>query len=202
MTDLAITAPKSCLALDLATATGYAYNDIREAVPTSNRFLAGTIRLQEPDEITKARRLRMDRRCDVRVIRLFDWLRGLPFEPDIVVFEDVQFQSYTQQCQLWSSLRAAVWLAFNHAPINIECVPVATLKKFATGHGGATKQMMCDALWRQYPDRFGPSQKKESVWDFFGMAAGPSGSPQRLDDNAVDAIWLWLWARINLMRTP
>jgi hypothetical protein len=60
----------------------------------------------------------------------------------------------------------------------IECVPTGTLKKFATGHGGATKEMMEVHLKRKHP----------GCWR--------SG----LDDNGVDALWLWQWARQNLSR--
>lgn len=179
--------PKLVLALDLATATGYAYND-------NNTFRAGTVQLQQANEITDARKLRMNRRRDGRIARLHKWLTDPEFiSPDIVIFEDVEFQSYTQQCQLWSSLRATVWLAF-HSTINIECVPVATLKKFATGHGGATKEMMAHALAVQHPNRFRITTKKCVVED---IARGDF-----LDDNAVDATWLWLWAQLNLCRTP
>lgn len=177
--------PKRVLALDLATKTGYAYNDC-------NTFRAGTVCLQQANEITDARKLRMNRRRDGRIARLHQWLTGPEFYPDIVVFEDVEFQSYTQQCQLWSSLRAALWLAFS-STINVECVPVATLKKFATGHGGATKEMMALALTVQHPNRFRIFTKKCVVVD--------TVRGDILDDNAVDAIWLWLWAQLNLCRT-
>jgi len=52
------------------------------------------------------------------------------------------------------------------------------LKKFATGHGGATKPMMESALRRKYP----------SFWNPY------------MDDNAIDAAWLYLWAKQNLGR--
>jgi len=160
----------NCLALDLGTNTGYATN--------ANGFRAGTWELATAAQ-TKARRVdRLDRRCDPRIRYFYDKLKardeGINF--DLVVFEDVQFQSYTMQCQLWSSYRAAMWLAFPRA--HFECVPVSTLKKFATGHGGAIKEMMANALTRQHPN---------ALW------AG-------LDDNAVDAVWLWLWAKRNFGR--
>jgi hypothetical protein len=96
----------------------------------------------------------------------------------LVVFEDVQFTTYTQQTQLWSLFRAAVWLALPPASTIYECVPVATLKKFATGHDGADKAGMAKYLFLRYPEYKG-----------YG-----------LDDNAIDAIWIYKWAKENLSR--
>lgn len=159
-----------CLALDLATKTGFAFNN------APCEFQASTWELGTVKENKAASAERLNRRRDPRVVKLFDTLKC--YNADLVVFEDVEFRSSLYQMQLWSSLRAAAWLAFPQA--HFECVPVGTLKKFATGHGGATKQMMAKALWRQHPE----------------LAPIFPG----LDDNAIDAIWLWLWARKNLAR--
>ena len=97
--------------------------------------------------------------------------------PDVVVFEDVQFSSYTAQTQLWSSFRAVVWLVLGTKSL-LECVPVSTLKLFATGSGAADKAAMLKALVRKHPEIQAAS----------------------LDDNAVDAIWLWKWAQTHLSR--
>ncbi len=166
---------QNILALDLGTKTGYAYNFNEE-------FFAGTWTLATDKELKAIRQPRLDRRRDPRVITLFRTLAseiGPWVRPEIVVFEDVQFASYTGQVQLWASLRAAVWLAFD-APVNIECVPVGTLKKFATGHGGATKDSMANYLKAQHPECYRPA----------------------LDDNAVDAAWLWIWAKERLCFQP
>lgn len=158
------------LALDLGTTTGIASN-------RGDTFWAGSKRWATPDEIKINRKFRQDRRQDPRLVKFFNFLQAY-HDLDCVIFEDVQFQSSTMQTQLWSSFRTAVWLAFPKTLI--DCVPVGTLKKFATGNGGATKEQMENALKRQHPTRW--------------TAA--------LDDNAIDAIWLWLWAQKNLSRTP
>lgn len=158
------------LALDFGTKTGYCYGHSLQT------FVPGTWKLATAKEITAWRKKRLDRRCDLRIARLWTYVRI--FSPDLVVFEDVEFSSYTKQIQLWSSLRAAAWIAFPSA--RFECVPVGTLKKFATGAGNATKEMMEASLYKQYP-----------VTTFF---------KDTLDDNAVDALWIWLWARHNLSR--
>lgn len=157
------------LALDLGTKTGYAYS-------RGSDFMAGTWTLAKAKQISEARRTRMDRRCDPRIWQLHSTLLAYVNRADIVVFEDVQFSSTTMQTQLWASLRAAVWIAFCHPSIIIECVPVGTLKKFATGHGGATKEMMKAACKR------------------LGY------STDSLDDNAIDAIFLHRWAQQYLCR--
>jgi hypothetical protein len=106
--------------------------------------------------------------------------------PDVIVFEDVEFSTYTGQTQMWSALRSAVWLSDvgqedSHKVKLIECVPVSTLKKFATGHGGATKDMMEARLRREHPGVF-------------------VGRKQKPDDNEVDAVWIYQWAWAALGR--
>ncbi len=165
------------LALDPATKTGYCVGDIG-TVPK-----AGTLTLATPVEITAFRKRRMDRRQDPRPIRLYGMLGEMCYgnfkAPDIIIFEDVQFQSYTQQCQLWSSLRAAIWLfAHFHGVRMIDCLGVTKLKQFATGYGAADKDAMARALYKKHP-----------VF-----------KAQGLDDNGVDAAWLWLWAAETFKR--
>lgn len=156
------------LALDLGSTTGYAFDD--GGLPT-----CGSTEWATKAELSKAKKGRMDRRCDVRVVAFAHWLRAFHDQVDMVVFEDVEFIKYRMQAQLWASYRTAVWLTFpSH---KIECVSLKTLKKFA-GHGGADKDMMRSFLVRKHPELFDMS----------------------LDDNAIDATWLWLWAKKNLGR--
>jgi crossover junction endodeoxyribonuclease RuvC len=171
---------KSILALDLGTKTGWAYRDAKGVIST------GTWVLQTPEETTAAALLRRDRTLDMRVPVLYrklktfweevkvkqDFIDGL----DFLVFEDVQFSKFTQQTQLWSSLRAAVWLfCFNYG-IARDCCPVATLKKFATGSGNAPKPVMIEAAKKLFPQ-----------------------IEMTFDDNAADALCLLQWA-INLTK--
>lgn len=177
-------------ALDLALNCGYAYNTFTEV------FYCGTLALATRQETALNRKQRMDRRQDPRVMKFFKHIRELQAINafDLFIFEDVEFSSYTYQCQLWSALRTAVWTAVDDTAI-IECVPVATLKRFATGHGGATKAMMCSALVRKN-SRFFKSDNPEYVW----YQPPITRNRELLDDNAVDAIWLWQWAAQNLSR--
>jgi Holliday junction resolvasome RuvABC endonuclease subunit len=169
------------LALDLATNTGFAFNDDKGA------FHCGTWSL----DITKQdRKQRLNRRNDPRVTQLFNHVQVLHtmYNFDVLVIEDVEFQTYTLQCQLWSSLRAAAWLGAASVKF-FEAVPVGTLKKFATGHGGATKQLMIRALYRTDPRFY-----KHSCDSMKAVYEG-----REIDDNAVDAVWLWKWAK-NFLR--
>lgn len=121
-------------------------------------------------EVTQWGKERATRRRDPRVPRFFDYLRSLP-RPDLVVFEDVLFVSSRKQAHLWSSFRTAIWLAFS-SETTTECIDTSALKKFATGGGSADKDMMKKHLLLQHPE-----------W-----------KKAQLDDNAVDALWLFYWA--------
>lgn len=176
------------LALDLGTNTGFAYN-------VDNTFHCGTKLLATKQQLAEQKRLRFERRMDRRVMELFRWVRSLAesHHIELIVFEDVLFSSTTYQTQLWASLRAAVWLA---CPANVatDCVAVGSLKKFA-GHGGATKEMMGLFLCRA-DTRFCRIGKVNPKF-FFRQS---TDLLQPIDDNAVDAIWIWKWAQATLSR--
>lgn len=156
------------LALDLGTKTGYAYN-------RGEAFVAGTWTLGTSKEIKQWGKERLTRRKDPRIMRLCVHLAELGLF-DVLVFEDVQFSVYTQQTQLWSSFRSAIWLCGQSTVT--ECIPVTTLKKFATGNGGEQKEGMELMLKKNHPN----------LW-----RAG-------MGNDTVDATWLWLWSRKNFSR--
>lgn len=157
------------LALDLGTDTGWATN--------APEFRCGTWKLATTKEIRDWGRQRMTRRRDWRTARMKGFVEATIPAPDLIIFEDVQFASSTLQVQLWASLRTAVWLSFlNYPRMIFECVNVSKLKKFATGHGNATKEMMEAALFRKYPEL------KNKV----------------VGDDAVDAVWLLKWAEAHI----
>lgn len=134
------------LALDLATHTGWAHN--LEGVHV------GTWTLATKKEITQWGKNRLTRRLDPRILRLTNEVRIWCSSVDCIIFEDVEFGSSRMQTQLWSALRAAVWLACTDCVGNIhyDCVNVKTLKKWGTGNGNADKAMMIAAARRQRPD--------------------------------------------------
>ena len=163
------------LGLDLGTQTGACWN-------SSEKLFVESWQLATLKELKLAKKERFDRRKDPRILALYRRLLYVRdnYKPDVVAFEDVQFASYTQQVQLWSSLRAMVWFVFREH--FIDCVPVGTLKKFATGKGDADKNAMI---------RFA----KASVGTF--------NNPSTInfpDDNAADAYWIWKWAGYTFAR--
>lgn len=162
------------LGLDLGTKTGWATN-------AGGTLQAGIWNLATPQEIREWGKQRITRRRDPRVARLAQKLESFCDNVDLVIFEDVQFTSYTLAVQLWSSLRAALWLMCGGGakPV-MECVPVGTLKLFATGCGNATKGRMLHAA-------------KRSPY-FVNLPL------QQLDDNAIDALFLFQWGLIKLSR--
>ena len=159
------------LALDLGTFTGVAWN---YGPPP----WATTWKLATPKEVTAWGRNREVRRCDPRIERLKHNLEHFSLHPDLVVFEDVEFSTYTKQTQLWASFRTVIWVVFGGRAV-IDCVPVTTLKKFATRNGNADKAQMKAEMFKQYPD-----------------------TDPNLDDNAIDALWIIKWAEKNLSRLP
>lgn len=88
-------------------------------------------------------------------------------DASVIAFEDVQFVRSQAQGQLWGSFRASIWLAAIEP--TFKAVSVGTLKKFATGDGSADKDKMRIALKEKY-------------------------ELEVEDDNAVDAIWLAIYA--------
>lgn len=170
------------LGIDLGTKTGFALS--------LNGVLGqcGTWVLSKPKEITYARELRLDRRADPRFLRLYDNLLNfhLANPLDYVIFEDVQFAVSVMASQLWSSLRSAVWLLSRHG-VQIDCVPVGTLKKFASGNGGADKSEMARAL-----------AKADTRFKLVGRVIQDSLTLEFLTDDTVDAIWLAKWAIKNI----
>lgn len=166
------------LALDYGTKTGYCFGS------DPANLQCGTWTLATPREVAEWGKSRRTRTRDPRMARLATYLRQFPLA-DIVVFEDVQFASSTYQVQLWASLRSVAWLDYPDTT-RFECVPVSTLKKFATGAGNATKDKMAAALDFNFSSRL-------------PCLPIPS-STTRLDDNAIDAIWIWLWAQQTFSR--
>lgn len=179
------------LALDLGTHTGYCFN-------TPNGGLQiGTYELATEKEITAFTAERLDRRCDPRVQNLFRIVAGVMQTADIeaVVFEDVMFAAKgLAQAQLWPSFRTAVQLAarLNQRLQNIECVDTSALKKFACT-GSATKEQMAKAALTQHP----------RIFESYTLSKRGLYSEKKqmsLDDNAIDAFWLWAWGQTHLAK--
>jgi len=169
---------KRIVAFDLGSKTGVAHNLCG--------FSATTWELATTKELVYAKKLRCDRRLDIRVHRLLFKLSELKnafdvsgFPIDIIVFEDVRFASSQAQAHLWGSFRGAVWAFAAERGIDTDCLDTGKLKKFATGSGAADKEAMRAAWIKKYPSQ---------------LINGKSLSSQALDDNAIDALHLLHWA--------
>lgn len=133
------------LAIDIGTSCGWATN-------YSGKVEVGTWVLATPKEIKEWGRTRLTRRNDPRILRLVKLVAPFCGKIDCMVIEDLEFSSYRKQMQLWSSLRAAIWVACQECEIHYDAVNVKTLKKWATGNGNADKTAMLFAAKTQRPD--------------------------------------------------
>jgi Holliday junction resolvasome RuvABC endonuclease subunit len=167
------------LALDLGSSTGWARSG-------NGEIYAGTWELATAKNLKFQKKLRMDRRLDIRVANLVNKLLELhQFEPiDWIFFEDVRFGKSLAQVQLWSAFRGAIWTFAHIKGVQVDCLDTGKLKKWATGSGSAEKPAMAAALIVKHSDRY--SAEKGLVKD---RKLGTL-----LDDNAVDAIHLLNWA--------
>ncbi|MGA2751907.1 MAG: hypothetical protein ABSG59_24345, partial [Verrucomicrobiota bacterium] len=168
-------AEQKTLAVDLGTHTGW-------ALMTGGKIIdSGTELLASDEELEQQREEAKERTSDMRFGRMLDFVEGkVAAGVDRIVFEDVIFAGSQAQTQLWSSLRAAIWLAGRDAKVSIHCVAVATLKRFATGNGAARKPDLARALAVAEPGRYQLEPRSGLLWR----------NGQAMDDNEVDAIWL------------
>jgi hypothetical protein len=160
------------IALDLGTKTGFASRFLHDAssLTLATWELATKREIRERENRWRDFDPRPDRLRAHLVHALTSYERDWARMALSVWFEDVQFCTSTAQAQLWAGLRSAMWTlsTLPIATIQFHAVPVGTLKKFATGAGNATKEMMKNAAPRSV------------------------GSAH--DDNAIDAYFLMQYA--------
>lgn len=170
------------LGLDLGTKTGWAVQD-------DDLFLSGTWQLATPAEVAAQAKAGKNRCCDCRFKRLQDHIEKLA-PIGAIYFEDVEFSTYTYQTQLWAGFRTVLTLLYPYFVPKLVAVPVATLKKFATGKGNSTKSAMADGLYMcrfpspQFFEGASEAQIKQGKFLVQRMTQRP------LDDNEIDAIHL------------
>ena len=168
-------------AFDLGSNLGFAVNG-------PARICAGTIKLATPFQLRAAKANRLDRRLDVRISAMHQWVHNFikDWGPKIVVFEDVQFAKSQAQAHLWASFRGLLWgLCLTHKIERVDCLATGKLKIFATGNGHADKDAMAAALLKREPEEFSVATG--------GLLWKSSGNV--LDDNAIDAYLLLRWAQ-------
>lgn len=135
---------KKILALDLGTNLGWAsYCHVKGAT-------AGTLVLASDKALRDAKKLRLDRRLDIRIQALSLWLESQPV--DLLVWEDVKFCSSQAQGHLWGSMRGVLWSFAARRGILTDCLDTGKLKKWTTGSGSADKQAMEQAIRFRWPE--------------------------------------------------
>lgn len=143
------------LGLDLGSRIGWSTIEISGG--TYREFEHGFLDLVEGDNSSKRSQSvkkiaaaygTTSRGYDARPGKLFRVVQELiaTKKIDTIAFEDVQFHNSTAQSHLWASLRGVMWAAAGDRPIGWHAIPVGTIKKFATGRGDATKEMMMNSL--------------------------------------------------------
>ena len=138
------------IGVDLGTTTGVAWASVVDNTLTD--FRATTVNLL-PDKLHRSLikgAPKALRNHDPRSVYLWSLLKEVVEStpgPHYLTFEDVKFSSTTYQSQLWGTLRGAMWLV----PVDyFFAVPTNLLKKFATGHGGARKELMDSYFLRSF----------------------------------------------------
>jgi hypothetical protein len=161
------------LTVDIGTHVGWTLMDGAAIIESGTRHLA------TDEELEHQRRQGMERTVDIRFTRMLEFLQEkLALGVHRTVFEDVTFSGSPMQNQLWASLRAGIWKAAPEAGVAIFCVPVTSLKVFATGNTRADKDEMAQALAKAQP----------GLYQICQGVVFKDGRP--VDDNEVDAIWL------------
>lgn len=104
----------------------------------------------------------------MRWVRLRAYLREVldRFPPDIVAYELVRRHLGTDAAQLYGGCVAVVAAECEERRIPFTAIPVATVKKHATGKGNADKAAMIAAAAKRWP------------------------RPEPYDDNEADARWI------------
>lgn len=153
------------LALDLGTKLGWARHH--------KTVTAGTLLLSPEKDLREAKKLRLDRRLDLRATFFSHWLESQT--ANLVVFEDIRWASSQAQAHLWGTLRGVLWSWAARKYVTIDCLDSSKLKKWTTGSGAADKQDMLNAATARWPELI------QSSWD----------------DNAIDAFCLLQWAQLK-----
>lgn len=156
---------KNILAIDIGSHLGWAsYCHVTGVT-------AGTLVLAGAGDLKYAKKIRMDRRLDIRVNALSLWLETQPV--DLLVWEDVRWVSSQAQGHLWGSMRGVLWSFAARRNVQTDCLDTGKLKLYATGSGAADKPAMEAAVRRRWPELAQPGY----------------------DDNTYDALALLKWAQ-------
>ena len=139
----------SCLGLDLSLSlSAYAH------VSTDTDLVTGLLP-------TTARN---DDLARIRSVRGFVFSKVIQYKPDLVVLEGLAYGSVTGH----ATTRAGMWWSvvdkIDDAGLKYEICPPTMLKKFATGHGNASKDKVMLATAREFPTFDGDNNEADALW--------------------------------------
>jgi len=149
------------LAIDLGTKTGWAFGD----TTTIGRLYSGVQDFS----------LKRGESSGMRLLNFDKWVYEMlaKYAPKVVSYEMPHHRG-GHATQLLLGMLGVLHVACTKAGIEYSSVHSATLKKFATGSGRASKEEMASAAMKKF--------HKEVL----------------IDDNEADALHIWNWAKDNL----
>lgn len=158
------------LALDLGTKTGWAFGESKPVAAHDTNYTGNLSALSATVSGCASFKPGRYEGGGMRFVRFVGWLHDLydALRFDHVWFEEVRRHAGTDAAHVYGGLMSQLQEFCEGKGIPYAGVPVGTIKKFATGSGNASKDLVIEAV-----KRYG--------WD-----------PK--DDNEADAIALLLWA--------
>lgn len=110
---------------------------------------------------------------------------------DLVVIED--FVTHSPAASKLGMVHGVVRCALHRYGIQFALVPPATLKKFATGKGNATKADMRMALYKRFGHDLKNDNEVDAVWLRLAGLHQPSGHAPVMPKTHVDALSVVRW---------
>ena len=121
----------------------------------------------------------------MRGIKFRQSLRAYKGLIDLIVYEEIARHRGTHAAHVYGGLLIVLQMFCEEQGVNYQGVPVGTIKKFATGKGNASKEMMIEAANQNFGFGSGVRHRDRSI----------------TDDNEADAICLLEYAKTQNLET-
>lgn len=110
----------------------------------------------------------------MRFVRFRESLQDIldQHDVDLVAFEEVRRHMGTAAAHVYGGLVAILQDECINVGVEYTSVPVGTVKKFATGKGNASKEMMIEAAKRTWPDFDGDDNEADARWIAMAVMGG------------------------------
>lgn len=89
------------------------------------------------------------------------------YPPSAVIYEEIRRHAGTTAAHVYGGIVAVLSALCEELSLPYQGIPVGTVKKYATGKGNASKDMMMQAARSKWPE-----------------------VPAKMDDNEADALWI------------